>query len=39
MRSSLRAAALALTFALVCAAPAGAAPKLEPVASSGRRRT
>ena len=33
MRSSLRAAALALPLALLCAAPAAAAPGLEPVAS------
>ena len=33
MRSSLRAAALALPLALLCAAPAAAAPELEPVAS------
>ena len=33
MRSSLRVAALALLLALLCAAPAAAAPELEPVAS------
>ena len=33
MRSSLRAAALALPLALMCAAPAAAAPELEPVGS------
>ena len=33
MRSTLRAAALALPLALVCAAPAAAAPELEPVGS------
>ena len=33
MRSSLRAAALALLLALLCAAPAAAAPGLDPVAS------